>query len=310
MPLASSGQARMHSPNTLPAQHTSKEPTMTSTLTTTHPDIVVDDAESHHTEPPTAAHRVTFGRIVSSEWFKFRTVRSNVIAIGGVAAAAIGFGALFASLAGSDDGPGRLAENSLSLSLGGFQLSQIIIAILGVALVASEYQTGLIRTWFGSAPDRLRVLNAKVAVYGALVFAVSLVAAVLAFLAGQALLPAGWEALALGSDGVLQALIGTAFYAACIGVIGIGLGFLLRSTAAGAGAVVTTLMIAPVMVNLLPSSIGDPLGKIMPSNAGNAVQGIESNAELLSTGWGLAVLVGWVVLIVGSAAISLKRRDA
>jgi ABC-type transport system involved in multi-copper enzyme maturation permease subunit len=287
---------------------------MTSTLMiddgTTPTGEIVDSTPTHVHPSETAEHRVTFRKVAASEWFKFRSVRTNVIAIASAAAAAVGFGALFSSLAGSEDGPGRLAENALSLSLGGFQLSQIIIAILGVALVAGEYQTGLIRTWFGAAPDRLRVLNAKVVVYGGLVFIVSLVASVFAFLAGQALLPSGWEALTLGSDGVLQALLGTAFYAACIGVIGVGLGFLLRSTAAGAGAVVTTLMIAPLMVGLLPASIGEPLGKILPSNAASAVQGIESNAELLSTGWGIAVLLGWVVAIVGSAAMMLKRRDA
>lgn len=224
--------------------------------------------------------------------------------------AAVGFGALFASLAGSDDGPGNLVQNGLSLSLGGFNLAQIIIGILGVALVAGEYQTGLIRTWFGAAPDRMRVLAAKVGVFGSLVFGTSLIAAVVAFLAGQALLPAGFVALTLGSAGVAQALIGMAFYMACIAIMGIGLGFLLRSTAAGAGAVVTTLMIAPLMVSLLPASISDVLGKFLPSNAGSAVQGIESNQELLSAGWGAVVLLGWVAAIVGTAAISLKRRDA
>ena len=69
-------------------------------------------------------------------------------------------------------------------------------------------------------------------------------------------------------------------------------------------------MIAPLMVGLLPASISDPLGKILPSNAGTAVQGSGSTSELLSTGWGLAVLVGWVVVTVGAAAVSLKRRDA
>lgn len=294
----------------------SKESTMTTmtTMTTTPTNAPISEitdptANPTHSNEATA-ERVTFRRVVSSEWFKFRTVKSNLVALGGAAAAAIGFGALFSSLAGSDEGPGRLAESALSLSLGGFQLSQIIIAILGVALVAGEYQTGLIRTWFSAAPDRLRVLAAKTTVYGGLVFVVSFVAAVLAFLAGQALLPAGWVALSLSSEGVLQALLGTAFYAAAIGVMGVGLGFLLRSTAAGAGAVVSMLMIAPLMVSLLPSSIGDPLGKVLPSNAASAVQGIESNSELLSTEWGIAVLLGWVIAIVGAAAISLKRRDA
>ena len=277
----------------------------TDTTTTTTDRVETTDNPGHG-----AASPVTFGRLVASEWLKFRTVRSNLLAIGGAVAAAIGFGALFSSLAGSDDGPGRFADNSLTLSLGGFNLSQLIIAILGVALVAGEYQTGLIRTWFGAAPDRLRVLGAKVVVYGSVVFTISLVAATTAFLVGQALLPAGWEPLTLGSDGVLQALLGTAVYVASIGVMGIGLGFLLRSTAAGAGAVVTMLMIAPLMVGLLPASISDPLGKVLPSNAGTAIQGTDTTTELLSTGWGLAVLGGWVAVTVGAAAISLKRRDA
>jgi len=299
-----------------------KEPTVTITSATTTATTVIDtpsderaDLTADPAHTPThdleaATHRVTLSRVVASEWLKFRTVRSNVVAIGGAAVAAVGFGALFSSLGGSDQGPSRLSGDALSLSLGGFHLSQIVIAILGVALVAGEYQTGLIRTWFGAAPDRLRVLTAKVGVYGGLVFVVSLIAAVVAFLAGQALLSDASMALSLSSDGVLQALLGTAFYAASIGVMGIGLGFLLRSTAAGSGAVVTTLMIAPLMVNLLPDSIGDPIGKILPSNAATAVQGLDSTTELLSTGWGIAVLIGWVAAIVGAAAISLKRRDA
>ena len=259
-------------------------------------------------EPPD--HRVTLERVVSSEWLKFRTVRSNVIALASAAVAAVGFGALFTSLAGSGEGPSRLADNALSLTLGGFQVSQLIVAILGVAIVAGEYQTGLIRPWFGAAPDRIRVLVAKVGVLGSAVFATMLAAAFAAFFAGQALLPDGWTALAITDDGVLQALVGTAFYAACIGVIGVGLGFLLRSTAAGAGAVVGTLMIAPLLASLLPSSIGDPLGMILPSNAGTAMAGVQSTAELLSAGWGFVVLIGWVLAIVGAAAVSLHRRDA
>jgi len=291
-----------------------KEPTtMTATLnrsTTTDRDSSTDPTASPTITVTGAAlrtdTRVTLSRVVKSEWLKFRTVRSNTMALGGAMVAVVGFGALFASLAGSGDGPERLAENGLSLSLGGFELGHIIIAILGVALVAGEYQTGLIRTWFGAAPDRMRVLTAKVGVFGSLVFGTSLVAGVLAFLAGQALLPAEFTALTLGSAGVAQALVGAAFYMACIGVIGIGLGFLLRSTAAGAGAVVTTLFIAPIMVDLQQSSIGDTFGKLLPSYAGSAIQGMETT----SAGWGTAVLLGWVIAIVGAAAVSLKRRDA
>ncbi len=292
------------------ANQTTKDSTMTTTLTTPPINEITESSATPTHRSGATSNRVTFRRLISSEWFKFRTVRTNIFALGGAAAATVGFGALFSSLAGSGTGPDRLSQDALSLSLGGFNLSQIIIAILGVSLVAGEYQTGLIRTWFGAAPQRLRVLAAKTIVYGALVFVAAFVAAVLAFFAGQALVPASFATLSLGSEGVLQALVGTAFYGAVIGMIGIGLGFLLRSTAAGAGVVVTMLMIAPLMVRLLPSSISDPLSKILPSNAATAVQGIGSGSEVLSTGSGVAVLLAWVIVIVGAAAISLTRRDA
>ena len=254
--------------------------------------------------------QVTFGRLVSAEWLKFRTVRSNVVALLGAAAAAVGFGVLFSSL-GASDGPAEGASDALSLSLGGFNLSQLIVAILGVAIVAGEYRSGLILAWFAAAPDRVRVLLAKVGVYSTVVLVVTGLAALVAFLAGQAVMADSVAALTLNDDGVLQALAGTAFYAACIGAMGVGLGFLLRSTATGAGVVVSTLMIAPLLVGLLPDSIGDPIGKILPSNAATAVTGMSRpDTELLSTGWGLVVLCGWVAVTLGAAAVSLRRRDA
>jgi ABC-type transport system involved in multi-copper enzyme maturation permease subunit len=281
-----------------------------STTATLDVPLTESPADSSSDELSHTAHKVTFARITSSEWLKFRTVRSNLVALTSAAVAAIAFGALFSSLSGTDQGPDRLADGALSLSLGGFQISQMIVAILGVALVAGEYQTGLIRTWFAAAPDRLRVLAAKVGVYGGTVFAVTLIAALLAFLIGQAVFPDAAAALTLTDDGVLQAIVGTALYAAAISAIGVGLGFLLRSTAAGAGAIVTTLMIAPIMVNLLPDSIGDPIGKILPSNAGTAMTGIDSTSPLLSSGWGAAVLCAWVVVTVGAAALVVRFRDA
>ena len=253
------------------------------------------------------ATRVTFGRIVLAEWLKFRTVRSNIVALLGAAAAAVGFGVLFSSL-GTSDGPGQLVSDGLSLSLGGFQL---IVAILGVAIVSAEYRSNLIRAWFAAAPDRVQGLLVKVGVYSTVVLVMTGLAALVAFQAGQAVMAESIVAVTLGDDGVLQALAGTAFYAACIGAMGVGLGFLLRSTAAGAGAVVTTLMIAPLMVGLLPGSIGDPIGKILPSNAATAVTGMGGlETELLSTGWGLALLCSWVAVTLGAAAVSLRRRDA
>ena len=307
-----------------PDQHQFTEkgnPTMTTTITAPDSSSTSDPTPAHNSTPgPTSTptrtstvstSKVNLGRLVSAEWLKFRTVRSNLVALAGAAGAAVGFGMLFSWLAESDEGPNRIATDGLSLSLGGFDLAQIIIAILGVALVAGEYQTGLIRSWFAAAPSRVQVLGAKVGVYSGVVFVATGIAAVVAFLAGQAVLPDSVTALSLTDDGVIQALAGTAFYASAIAAMGIALGFLLRSTAAGAGVVVGMLMLAPLMISLLPSWIADPVGKILPSNAADAITGMATpGTEVLSTGWGITVLMAWVVGTVGAAALALHRRDA
>ena len=97
--------------------------------------------------------------------------------------------------------------------------------------------------------------------------------------------------------------------------MGVALGFILRSTAAGAGVVVTTLMLAPGLIGLLPDWISDPVGKILPSNAGSAITGLDGGgfgggAELLSATGGVVALLAWVAATVGTAAVVLVRRDA
>lgn len=254
---------------------------------------------------------VTLSRLVSAEWFKFRTVRGNLVAIVGAVTATVGFGTLFSWLADSDDRPGRAATDALSLSLAGADLAQLVIAILGVALVAGEYQTGLIRSWLAATQHRVGVLAAKTAVYSVVVFLAMGVAATVAFVAGQAVLPDTMVSLSLADDGVAQALLGTAFYSACIAAMGVSLGFILRSTAAGAGAVVTLLMLAPGLIGLLPSAFADPVSKVLPSNAGAAVTGVSRiSTDLLSTGWGIVTLVVWVAVALAAAGVALQRRDA
>lgn len=294
-----------------PTIHLDGADDMTATITPeTTPEITpVIDTTATDSATRDPRHEVTRRRLLSAEWFKFRTVRSNLFTLLGALGAAIGLGVLFSTLT-EFDGPAFRPADSLSLSLAGFDLAQMIIAILGVALVAGEYQTGLIRSWFAAVPNRLRVLWAKVGVFGGIVFVGSLAAAVVAFLASQGLGDPS-TGMSLFDDGVLQAIFTTAFFTASIGVMGVGLGFLTRSTAAGASIVVGLLMLAPALTRLLPDSIGDPIFKVLPSSAADAMAGTgDVTVELLSAGWGFAVLIAWVGAIVGATAISLRRRDA
>ena len=117
-----------------PTIHLDGADDMTATITPeTTPEITpVIDTTATDSATRDPRHEVTRRRLLSAEWFKFRTVRSNLFTLLGALGAAIGLGVLFSTLT-EFDGPAFRPADSLSLSLAGFDLAQMIIAILGVA---------------------------------------------------------------------------------------------------------------------------------------------------------------------------------
>jgi ABC-2 type transport system permease protein len=261
-------------------------------------------------------HRVTQWAVTKSEWIKLRSVRSNLIGIAAAAVVLVLLGILFAALGDSGQGPGGAggpggsATDSLSLIFGGTTLSQLIIGVLGALFVASEYTSGLIRTMFGAVGRRTLVLWAKAIVFGGVTWLAMTIGAFAAFFAGNAVYTGSFPTYSIGDPGVLRAVLAVGFYGGCVALMGIALGFLLRSTASAIGVLVGTLMLAPVLVGLLPGSLGDTLTKVLPSKAGDAMMSVTSPDTLLSPGLGFLVLVIWVVALLGAAAATLRRRDA
>lgn len=263
------------------------------------------------TGPNRSRARVTLARVARAEWIKFVTVRSNLLTLSGAAAATLGLGMLFSSLTGDDIGPEGMGSDAVSMAMGGLSLAQILLAILGVTFVASEYSTGLIRTMFGAVPRRLQVLAAKTGVVGGVTLVVMTVTAVVTFVASMAVSSNPDSVLTLTDDGVLRALAGTGIYAAAVAAMGVALGFLLRSTGSAIGVIIATLLVAPALVGLLPADLAEPISRILPSNAGAALRAVGDSGELLLTpAQGLGVLTAWVVGLLGAAAAVVRRRDA
>lgn len=255
-------------------------------------------------------HRVTQWSVTKAEWIKLRSVRVNVL---GIAAAAVGLvllGVLFSAFGNTDQGPRGTVADSVSLVFGGITLSQLIIGVLAALFVGSEYASGLIRTTFGAVGRRSRVLRAKATVFGAATWLVMTIGAFGAFFAGSAVYSGDLPGYSIDDPGVLRAVLSVGFYGACVALIGIAVGFLLRSTAAAIGVLIGLLMIAPVLVGLLPGTIGDTLTKILPSKAGDAMMSVTSPDNLLSPWLGFAVLVAWAVGLLAVAGAALRRRDA
>ena len=134
--------------------------------------------------PPAAAGprplKVTQGRVLHSEWTKFRSLRSTLYTLLVAVGLMIGIGALFSAVNASQyhtfSAAGKATFNPVSTSLTGTSFAVVAFGVLGVLLMSGEYSTGMIRASLTVVPRRLPVLWGKLAVVAGAIFSVSLVA--------------------------------------------------------------------------------------------------------------------------------------
>lgn len=261
--------------------------------------------------------RVSASGVLRSEWVKLRSVRSSTMTVLAAGATLLFVGLIAAAFNGGllaappdDGGGGPNGGDPTSTVLAGILLAPLIIGVLGVMLVTSEYATGTIRSTMTLVPKRLPVLWAKAAVLTVVVLPVMVVATLATFLAGQLLLGAGDAATAaLGDPGVLRALMGTAGYLTGVALIGLAVGTLLRGTAVAVSALFTLVFLLPGLGGfLLPVSWQDNVLIYLPSNAATSFTSVAPGPEVLGTGPGVAVFAAWVVVPLLAAAVALKRR--
>ena len=252
--------------------------------------------------------------VVRSEWTKLRSVRSTLWTLLAVVGLAVGFGALIAATqvnAWDDlDRIERLRFDATSFSLSGLFLAQMAIGVLGVLLITSEYATGQIRATLGATPQRSIVLGAKAATFVAAALSVGLVASGIAFAIGQAIFAAKDIGVSIADPGVARAVIGGTLYLGAVGLLGLGLGTIIRRTAGAVAALVGVLFVIPLVASFLPSSWNETVTKYFPAQAGMAVFGVVPDPKVLAPWTGFGVLLAYVAVILAIGGFLLTRRDA
>ncbi|HNI35496.1 MAG TPA: hypothetical protein PLV93_08855 [Microthrixaceae bacterium] len=263
------------------------------------------------TRPTSAA---TQRNVARGEWIKFRSVRSTTVTLISAALVTVIFGAIFAVSAGNDGGvsgpPGMALSNPLSISLGAINLSQLIVGILGVLITAGEYSTGLIRSTFAAVGSRLAVLRAKSIVIAGSVFVVMGVGTTLAVAVGQMLYAGDQATVSLTDPDTLRVVLGATLYLTGVALMGVALGFIVRSTSSAIGILVAALFIGPTLLGLLPDSVTDTVLRYLPSKAGESMMALTPTSDLLPTGTASVVFAAWVVGMLSIAALLVRRRDA
>ncbi|WP_432541714.1 hypothetical protein [Kineococcus sp. SYSU DK002] len=261
--------------------------------------------------------RVTFGGLVRSEWIKFWSVRSVVVTMIAAFVAIVGIGVLTsfatrAALADADGAQAMAAQgiDGFGASMTGSQMGTLVVAAVGVIVIAGEFSTGMIRTSFVTAPNRLGILAAKALVLAVNVAVVTGVAVLLAFLLGQAVLNTRDLGTSLGDDGVLVALLGNVAVLVGVALAGLAVGALLRNPAGAICTVIASIFVVPLLLMPIPDSWqGDKIQEFWFSNTPQNAALVTPVEGYLSAGTGILVFAAWVAVLLGLAALALKSRD-
>ena len=78
-----------------------------------------------------------------------------------------------------------------------------------------------------------------------------------------------------------------------VAVFALGLGAIVRSTAAGIAVFAGIFFVIPPLLDILPASWNDAISKYLPSEAGRQLFSLHQGAHALSPLWGGLLLLGY-----------------
>jgi ABC-2 type transport system permease protein len=253
-----------------------------------------------------------FGRVIRFEYCKFHSVRSTLWTLAAGVVCNVATAVLLAVfLPRALGGHAQETADPTRLSLGGMHLSQVAFGVLGVLFITGEYATGQIRSTLSAVPQRRMMLAAKAVVFCAATAVIGLISTFAAYFLFQVLLPSGSGLQSSVSDpGVVRALTGGGLFLVLLGLLGLGLGTIIRSSAGTVALLLGLLFVPPLILSLLPVTWQNTAGPYLPLEAGFAVISTHHPAGSLQP-WpalGLIGIYAAVALVIAFA--QLNHRDA
>jgi ABC-2 type transport system permease protein len=258
---------------------------------------------------------------VHCEWTKLRTVPSTAWLLLGTIAGMVVLSTMVTAAIDTSlcPSPTECFEDTTKLSLSGVHLGQMAVVVLAVLTVTNEYGTGMIHTTLTARPQRVRVLLAKAGVVTAAVLGAGMLGVLGSLLAGRIILPGngftaanGYPPLSLADGPTLRAAGGTVLYCGLIALLAVGVGTLIRDTAAAIATVLSLLYLFPIVGQFISNPQWNMwIQRYAPMNAGLAVQSTIGLDRLPIGPWaGLGVLATWsaAALVAGTAMFVV--RDA
>jgi hypothetical protein len=243
-------------------------------------------------------------KLVAAEYTKFRTTRSAIgFVVVIVALAGIGAASTVGSAEAAALGTVELSREILSSAI----LASLIVFLIGIFSVTSEWRHGTITRTFLVTPVRWRVVVAKELWIALLAVALTTLAVVvIVAIAGTWLAVDGSPSLQFDSDTMRYA--GRIFLVSILwGMLGVGVGAVVQSqTFALVGSIIWILLVEALVGALLGLVDLEDVSDYLPGRALSSFDGTEGG---LSTWAGGAVAAAWIVALGALGALRAARQD-
>lgn len=282
-----------------------------------------------------AVHAWTFGGSVRSEWCKMWSAMSTyvllVLCVVFFAVNSLMIGWLLSVMASQGSMPIGMGDVWTTASAGAGD-GMLIVGILGVMAMTSEYSSQSIITSLTVNPRRVMFMNAKALVLALVTFLASFVGVLVAWGCAWLMVHGAFSSGAQAMPAALPwvTLLGVPAAMAFTAVMAMGFGAMLRSTVGGVLCVVGLFTLLPSILqfaqllderfawiasvnNCLPSKALEAFvgaGAQSFSNNMAAVEMVGSTRPFQPTwGWAGAILVAWTVAIYAAGVAVTAKRD-
>ena len=240
--------------------------------------------------------------LLQAELLKLRTTRTFFALMG----AALALSLLLAALTLVLSDPPIAGDDMRDVLSGDF--TSLFILLLGVIGMTGEWRHRTITSTVLAAPDRVRLLAAKVIAYAVAGAVLSLVVNVVTMLVGTILANA-YDHEALGAGDLLDLLWRNMAVAALMGALGVCVGAVVRNqVAAMIGLIFFSFFVETAVFALAPD-----VGRFGPTTAPTGIQAVDffddGDHEFLDPLPAAAVTLAWIGLLFGLGAALLRGRD-
>lgn len=253
--------------------------------------------------------------LLRSEWTKFASLRSTWLTAAVTVALGLAVGALSvtAQARGYAEIPPaeRAAWDPTAMSLTAITVAQLAIGVLGVLVITAEYATGSVQPSLLAVPRRGRLLAAKAGVFTLVAVLLGQLIGFASFFLGQAVFAGqGVPYATLGQPDVARAVIGGGLYLAALGLLGLGLGTVLRSTAGAIGTLVAITLLVRAIAQAFPDPWRGWVNTYWPTSAGEQIFAVVRVDGALPPWAGFGVLGATVALVCAGGYLVLRTKDA